>query len=261
MRFLAASLFLVLAACAQASSFGPKVRPVSMEQLKAAAPSGQLSGVAQPVAYRVEMTVDPRETDFSGHVQIDINLMTSATGIWMHGADLNVSSVLVTAGGETRPASWTEVDPNGVAWVGFPNRVHAGGITHLRRIAALADLHRIRTGCHGATDLSPVTMAAALHFDLSIPNFGIQEYMRHTAETDAVFPQAYSFDDGMLHPGDEPGLGVDIDEEFVAAHPSAGNVAVPIGRDSKSYADGTFDEHVYVQTRRARARYFNPDAD
>lgn len=129
MRFLAASLFLVLAACAQASSFGPKVRPVSMEQLKAAAPSGQLSGVAQPVAYRVEMTVDPRETDFSGHVQIDINLMTSATGIWMHGADLNVSSVLVTAGGETRPASWTEVDPTGVAWLGFPNRVHAGGIT------------------------------------------------------------------------------------------------------------------------------------
>src|SRR3546814_2078094 len=37
--------------------------------------------------------------------------------------------------------------------------VHAGGITHLRRIAALADLYRIRTGCHGATDLSPVSMA------------------------------------------------------------------------------------------------------
>ncbi len=97
--------------------------------------------------------------------------------------------------------------------------VHAGGITHLRRIAALADLHRIRTGCHGATDLSPVTMAAALHFDLSIPNFGIQEYMRHTAETDAVFPHAYSFDDGMLHPGNEPGLGVDIDLALAAKYP------------------------------------------
>ena len=34
---------------------------------------------------------------------------------------------------------------------------------------------------HGATDLSPVCMAAALHLDLSIPNFGLQEYMRHTA--------------------------------------------------------------------------------
>ncbi|MDF0542165.1 D-galactonate dehydratase family protein [Sphingobium sp. H39-3-25] len=96
--------------------------------------------------------------------------------------------------------------------------VHAGGITHLRRIAALADMYQIRTGCHGATDLSPVCMAAALHFDLSVPNFGIQEYMRHTDETDAVFPHAYSFADGMMHPGDAPGLGVDIDEALAAEY-------------------------------------------
>lgn len=97
--------------------------------------------------------------------------------------------------------------------------VHAGGITHLRRIASFADLHHVRTGCHGATDLSPVCMAAALHFDLSIPNFGIQEYMRHTEATDAVFPHAYSFADGMLHPGEAIGLGVDIDEAEAAKHP------------------------------------------
>ena len=96
--------------------------------------------------------------------------------------------------------------------------VHAGGITHLRRIAALADLYQIRTGCHGATDLSPVCMAAALHFDLSVPNFGVQEYMRHTPETDAVFPHEYSFDRGMMHPGDAPGLGVDIDEELAKGY-------------------------------------------
>ena len=96
--------------------------------------------------------------------------------------------------------------------------VHAGGITHLRRIAALADLYHVRTGCHGATDLSPVSMAAALHFGLSVPNFGIQELMPHTAETDAVFPHAYSYADGMMHPGDKPGLGVEIDEERAARH-------------------------------------------
>ena len=96
--------------------------------------------------------------------------------------------------------------------------VHAGGITHLRRIASLADLYQIRTGCHGATDLSPVCMAAALHFDLSVPNFGVQEYMRHTEETDAVFPHAYTFADGAMHPGDAPGLGVDIDEELAAGY-------------------------------------------
>jgi mannonate dehydratase len=58
--------------------------------------------------------------------------------------------------------------------------VHAGGISHLRRIASLAELYQVRTGSHGATDLSPVCMAAALHFDLSVHNFGIQEYMPHT---------------------------------------------------------------------------------
>ena len=96
--------------------------------------------------------------------------------------------------------------------------VHAGGISHLRKIANLADLYQVRTGCHGATDLSPVCMAAALHFDLSVPNFGVQEYMRHTPETDAVFPHAYTFENGAMHPGDKPGLGIDIDEELAAKY-------------------------------------------
>jgi mannonate dehydratase len=85
--------------------------------------------------------------------------------------------------------------------------VHAGGITHLRRILDLADLYQVRSGSHGATDLSPVSMAAALHVDISIPNFGIQEYMPHTAETDAVFPHTWRFDRGDLYPSSEPGLG------------------------------------------------------
>ncbi|MBB5518979.1 D-mannonate dehydratase ManD [Amphiplicatus metriothermophilus] len=97
--------------------------------------------------------------------------------------------------------------------------VHAGGITQLRRIADLASLYQVRAGCHGATDLSPVTMGAALHFDLWVPNFGVQEYMRHTAETDAVFPHAYRFSDGYLHPGDAPGHGVDIDEALAKKYP------------------------------------------
>jgi len=97
--------------------------------------------------------------------------------------------------------------------------VHAGGITHLKRIADLAALYQVRTGCHGATDLSPVCMGAALHFDISVPNFGVQEYMRHTEETDAVFPHAYTFDKGTLYPGDVPGHGVDLDEALAAKYP------------------------------------------
>jgi mannonate dehydratase len=97
--------------------------------------------------------------------------------------------------------------------------VHAGGISHLRKIASFADLYHVRTGAHGATDMSPVCIAAALHFDLSVHNFGIQEYMRHADETESVFPHAYTFADGMMHPGEKPGLGVDIDESLAASFP------------------------------------------
>ena len=97
--------------------------------------------------------------------------------------------------------------------------VHAGGITHLKKIANFAELYQVRTGSHGATDLSPVCMAAALHFDLSVHNFGIQEYMPHTPETDRVFPHSYSFSEGFMHPGGTPGIGVEIDEELAARYP------------------------------------------
>lgn len=97
--------------------------------------------------------------------------------------------------------------------------VHAGGITHLRRIADLAALYQVRTGCHGATDLSPVCMGAALHFDLWVPNFGIQEHMPHDGLTEAVFPHAYTFRDGFMHPGEAAGHGVTIDEALAAKYP------------------------------------------
>ena len=97
--------------------------------------------------------------------------------------------------------------------------VHAGGITHLRRIADLAAIYQVRTGSHGATDLSPVCMGAALHFDTWVPNFGIQEYMRHAEETDAVFPHDYRFEDGHLICGETPGHGVEIDEKLAAKYP------------------------------------------
>ena len=112
--------------------------------------------------------------------------------------------------------------------------VHAGGISHLRKIAHLAELYHVRTGCHGATDLSPVCMAAALHFDLAIHNFGIQEYMPHSDETDRVFPHRYRFESGSLHPADAPGLGVEIDEALAERFPYE-RASLPVNRKE----DGT----------------------
>ena len=62
-------------------------------------------------------------------------------------------------------------------------------------------------------------MAAALHFDLSVHNFGIQECMLHNDDTNRVFPHQYTLESGVMHPGDSPGLGVDIDESLAATFP------------------------------------------
>ncbi|HEY6548157.1 MAG TPA: D-mannonate dehydratase ManD [Vicinamibacteria bacterium] len=111
---------------------------------------------------------------------------------------------------------------------------HSGGLTALVKIAHFAEVYHVRTGCHGATDMSPICLAAALHFDLAIHNFGVQEYMRHSEETDRVFPHAYTFKEGAMHPGDAPGLGVDLDLELHAKHPYA-PAYLPVARQ----LDGT----------------------
>ena len=98
--------------------------------------------------------------------------------------------------------------------------VHGGGLTPLRKMAALAELYHVRTGCHGATDLSPIAMGAALHFDLSVHNFGIQEHMPHTDETDRVFPHAYSFQRRRdASRGHARVTGSTIDETLAASYP------------------------------------------
>ncbi|MGW7351837.1 D-mannonate dehydratase ManD [Streptomyces sp. NPDC054784] len=96
---------------------------------------------------------------------------------------------------------------------------HAGGVTGMRRLLDHAAVYGVRSGLHGPTDISPVGMAAALHLDLAVHNFGIQEYMRHSTETLEVFRTSYTFTKGALHPGDGPGLGVEYDDEAAAAFP------------------------------------------
>ena len=96
---------------------------------------------------------------------------------------------------------------------------HAGGLTHLQRIAHFAEVYHVRTACHGPTDLSPVNLAATIHFQTAVHNFGLQEYMRHPVEAEEVFDVGYWFEDGMLHVDERPGLGVELDEERAAAYP------------------------------------------
>lgn len=96
---------------------------------------------------------------------------------------------------------------------------HGGGVTHLLKVAAMASFYHIQTGFHGATDLSPVNMAAALHFDLAVNNFGIQEYMPHQEIVHDVFSRNYSFRNGFMYIDDKPGIGIDIDEKKAEKYP------------------------------------------
>jgi mannonate dehydratase len=141
--------------------------------------------------------------------------------------------------GEVFNSIWDAHDLIRNQWIDYIRMalVHAGGLTHLKKVADFADLYHVRAGCHGATDLSPVTMAAALHFDTAIHSFGIQEHMPHSEETDAVFPHRYTFQDGMMYPGDAPGLGVDLDESLAAKYPYQ-RAYLPINRK----ADGTLTD-------------------
>src|ERR1700716_2134603 len=115
--------------------------------------------------------------------------------------------------------------------------VHGGGITHAKKTADFAALYNVRTGYPGPTDVSPVTMAAALHLGLAIHNFGIQEHMHHSKLTDEVFPHHYTFNAGYMHPGNAPGLGVDIDEALAAKFPYQ-RAYLPIARK----LDGTLTD-------------------
>jgi len=96
---------------------------------------------------------------------------------------------------------------------------HFGGISPLKKLADYAAQYQIKSGFHGPTDISPVGMAAQLHVGLAIHNFGIQEYMPPSAATSVVFQHAFTFTDGYLHPGDKPGLGVELDEPAAAGFP------------------------------------------
>lgn len=143
------------------------------------------------------------------------------------------------ATGEVFNSVWDAHDLIRNQWIDYLRMaiVHGGGITHLKKVADMAALYHVRTGFHGATDLSPVTMAAALHFDTAIHNFGIQEHMPHSEETDAVFPHNYKFKDGCMFPGEAPGLGVELDETLAAKHPYQ-RAYLPINRK----LDGTLTD-------------------
>lgn len=101
-------------------------------------------------------------------------------------------------------------------------RVHIsqiGGITPAKKLAALCEAFGVRTAWHGPGDVSPVGHAANVHLDVSLPNFGVQEWSGMSDKLREVFPGCPEVRNGYVYPNDKPGLGIDIDEDLAAKYP------------------------------------------
>jgi mannonate dehydratase len=99
-----------------------------------------------------------------------------------------------------------------------------GGITPARHVTSFANMYGVRTAWHGPGDTSPVGHAANLHLDLWAPNFGVQEWCRFSEQVYEVFPGTPEVRKGYMYPNDQPGLGIDVDEERAAQYPCGNQV-------------------------------------
>ena len=136
-----------------------------------------------------------------------------------------------------------------------PDTGRAGGLTQMKKIAAMAEAHGITVAPHSGS-LGPVAEFAAVHLMAAIPNALMLERIENDwPDREKVLTQHLVLKDGHLAVPDRPGLGVDIDEAFVKRHPSIRNVAVAGG----GYEKGTEQETVYFQSRRGHAKVFRKD--
>lgn len=94
-----------------------------------AAPLGRLPGSVVPLAYRIDLKVDPAQASFDGHVEIDAAVKAATRRIYLHGLDLKVRRVDVVVGGRTLAARYAEVDPSGVARIDLAAPLPAGRAT------------------------------------------------------------------------------------------------------------------------------------
>ena len=97
---------------------------------------------------------------------------------------------------------------------------HVGGVTTGKKVATMCEPYGILTAWHGPGNISPITHMANAHVSLSVPNFGIQEYATGWGNPiREVFSAIPAFADGYVDVGDQPGLGIDVNEAAAKKYP------------------------------------------
>lgn len=125
-----------------------------------------------------------------------------------------------------------------------PDASHAGGITETKKIAAIAESYDIGLGLH--CPLGPIALAACLQLDGLCQNAVIQEQslgIHYNKANDLldylVDPKVFQFKHGYVDIPDTPGLGIEINEEYVRERAKAG---IGPRRELWQHADGSFAE-------------------
>ena len=120
------------------------------------------------------------------------------------------------ATGERNTTRWgfREIVEKKVAAVLQPDIRHAGGISEMRKIASLAEVHYIALAPHSAA--GAVGVAASIQAMAATPNFLIQEFGGGTGE--GLFKVPLSFRDGYVDLPTGPGLGIELDEAGIEAN-------------------------------------------
>jgi galactonate dehydratase len=120
--------------------------------------------------------------------------------------------------------------------VAQPDVCHCGGISELKRIAAMAEAYFISVAPHNP--LGPVATAVNVHFGLATPNFLIQEVMHGDVPwRNEVVDAPLNIDRGHVYPSSRPGIGVEIDEKAAARYPFQPETQVRVFHDDGSVGD------------------------
>ena len=116
----------------------------------------------------------------------------------------------------------------GYADIVQPDLSHAGGISEVRKIAAMAEAYDVAVAPH--CPLGPIALAACVQLDACTPNVFIQEqslgihYNKGTDLLDYLTdPSVFKFSNGFIQIPDAPGLGIEIDKERVVEAAKTGH--------------------------------------
>jgi galactonate dehydratase len=128
--------------------------------------------------------------------------------------EITESTCIPIAAGERLFTRWQfqELIEKRAVRVVQPDVAHAGGISEVRRIAAMAESRDVLLAPH--CPLSPVALAASLQIAATCPNFLIQE---HVTLGESLLKEPFVVEAGHIKVSDRPGLGIELDERKLAA--------------------------------------------